>query len=264
MAGCIAAVVSTTVAPAAQIVHFWDFETDFADTIGSGGGTAGVDVSTGTGHDGNTAAVFPATVSGGGPFTSAGYVGTTGVDISGPFAMSYWIRMADDGSTNPRGIFDFSGNGGDGPQSLYIGTSNSLAFRFDGISGGGAALYTAPGGLEDDRWHFVAANYDPATGIELFVDGVSVASAAGAFGDAVGGWSTDQYLGAFNVNITDAVRGLNGGLDDVAIYSGSLTPAHVAALFEGRIQPTQVPEPATIALAAAALALVGNFGRRRG
>ena len=57
--------------------------------------------------------------------------------LTAAFSVSYWFRLPDDGvgNTVPRGIFDFSGNGGDGPQSLYIGTNGNLAFRIDGTLG---------------------------------------------------------------------------------------------------------------------------------
>ncbi|XAL98015.1 LamG domain-containing protein [Phycisphaeraceae bacterium D3-23] len=238
-------------ASAANLVNYWSFEAGFGDSVGSGGGTAGSEVTTGTGHDGNTAAVFPAALSGGGPYNADGYVDTTGVTVSGAFAFSYWFNISDDGTTDPRGIFDMSGNGGDGPQSLYIGNSDSLAFRVDGDGGtGGAALYDNGGaGFEDGQWHFVVGNYDPVTGITLHVDGSGVDASAGGFGNAT--FDADQYLGAFNVGdpVTGpAVRGLNGSLDDVALYSGTLTAAEIDGLFAGTIQPTDIPEPGSLAL----------------
>ncbi len=239
-------------AHAANLVHYWNFEGGFSDSVGSGGGTAGVDVSTGTGHDGNTAAVFPATITGGGTFNSDGYVDTTGVNITGAFAFSWWFNISDDSATDPRGMFDFSSDPNsasvttnDGPQALYIGNNGMLAFRMDGSGGGGAATTAV---AEDGQWHFVVANYDPVTGITLHVDGSAIDASTGGFGDAVGGWDTDQYLGAFNVGGTATARGLNGSLDDVAIYTGNLTAAEIDGLFSGQLAPTDIPEPGSLAL----------------
>ncbi|QDU55081.1 LamG domain-containing protein [Aeoliella mucimassa] len=261
----LALLVFASTASAAQILHYWDFETSYADKVGAADGTAGSEVTTSVGHDGATAATFPGSLAGGGAFTEEGFVDTTGADVIGAYAFTYWFKIADDGTTNPRGLFDFSGNGGDGPQSLYIGNSDTLAFRMDGAGGGGAATYAPEGGLEDDQWHFVAANYDPTTGIELYVDGSTVVGSLDAsFGDAVGGWDADQYLGAFNVNYTTQVaRGLDGSLDDVAIYSGTLTPAQIQGIYEGSLLPTQVPEPSTALMLLGGLTTLLAVGVRR-
>lgn len=249
----LAALLPLTAPGAAIVQNYWDFEGGYNDKIGSANGTAGAEVTTTTGHGGSgTGAVFPGALSGGGAFDSTGYVdinpvtpssGTTG------FSMSYWFKIADDGGTNARGIFDFSGDGGDGPQSLYIGSNNSIAFRVDGTTGGGAALYNNGGaGFEDNLWHFVVATYDPVNGIELHVDGFGVdASNTSTYGTV--NWSADQYLGAFNVN-TQVNRGLDGSLDDVAIYSGILSEAEITGLANGSLTPDQIPEPSTLLLGA--------------
>jgi len=251
--------LAATALPAmsATLVHYWDFEGGYADKAGSADGTAGAEVSTSTGWDGNTAAQFPGAVSGGGAFDSTGYVDiTVGTPVAGAFTMSYWIKIADDGGTNARGIFDFSGDGGDGPQSLYIGGTGNLAFRVDGLSGGGAALAPL---AEDDLWHFVVASYDPTNGIEVHIDGFGVdASNPSTYGTV--NWDPDQYLGAFNVG-TNVDRGLDGSLDDVAIYDGLLTESQINGLFNGTLSPDGIPEPGVTLLGA--LGLLGLLRRRR-
>ncbi|MCP5537846.1 MAG: PEP-CTERM sorting domain-containing protein [Akkermansiaceae bacterium] len=228
---------------AASVVNYWDFEGGYTDKAGTAHGTAGANVSTTAGHTGSpTAAVFPASQAGG--FTSASYVDLPAGNVhnsgSDAFSMSFWFNISN--ATTNRGILDFSGNGGEGPQSLYLSATNTLAFRVDGAGGGGAALYDSTASpLDDGNWHFVAATYDPVTGIEVHIDGYGVDASAGGFGAV--NWNTDQYLGAFNVFGTTADRGLGGSLDDVAIYSGILSEAQITGLASGALTPLEVPEP---------------------
>ena len=243
LVACTLAIPATQ---AAQIVHYWDFEGSYEDKVGAADGTAGSLVTSATGYDGGTAADFVGEVATG--FTADAYVDLDSTQLvspgTGAFSMSYWFKIADDNSTTARGIFDFSGNGGDGPQSLYIGTSGNLAFRIDGTLGGQAALVPVS---EDDQWHFVVATYDPTVGIQLHLDGygVDASTTTTDFGDVA--FDADSYLGAFNVNDTLTARGLDGGLDDVAVYSGVLSAAQIQGLFEGSLSPTQVvPEPSSV------------------
>lgn len=248
------ALLPLTAPGAALVQNYWDFEGNFNDKVGSANGSAGSEVTTTTGHGGSgTASTYPSTLSGGGAFDSDGYTDiapTVPSSGTNAFSMSYWFKIADDSSTNPRGIFDFSGNGGDGPQSLYIGSNNSIAFRVDGTTGGGAALYNNGGtGFEDGQWHFVAATYDPSNGIELHVDGFGVDGSNGSTYGTIN-WDADQYLGAFNVNDSETARGLDGSLDDVAIYSGILSESEITGLANGSLTPDQIPEPSALLLGA--------------
>ena len=134
--GALMALSTPLAAQNATVLNYWDFETDYADKAGTADGTAGTEVTTTTGHDGGTALFAPDSLAGGGAFDNRGYVDLAGAGVfnsgTAAFSMSFWFKIADDGGTNARGLFDFSGNGGDGPQSLYIGTTNNLAIRIDG------------------------------------------------------------------------------------------------------------------------------------
>ena len=151
------------------------------------------------------------------------------------FSFSYWVRMPDDGNSEPRGIFDFSGNGRDGVQSLYIGTTGELAFRVD-APGATFSLVKIPFPLEDDEWHFVAATYDPATGLQVHIDGFGVdGTAAPATGNIA--MDVDSFIGGFNFNPTGGAqnKGLGGVIDDLAIYSGILSQEEIEMLSQPRV-----------------------------
>ena len=80
--------------------------------------TAGAEVTTSVGFDGGTAATFVSGIEGGGAFDETGYVALDSSisSVTGEFSLSYWVKLSVDATTTPRGIFDFSGDGGDGPQ----------------------------------------------------------------------------------------------------------------------------------------------------
>ncbi|BDS08918.1 hypothetical protein NT6N_39580 [Oceaniferula spumae] len=242
--GCACALAP--IAHGVTLLHYWDFEGGYNDKAGASNGTAGAEVSTITGQDGNTGAFFPSAVTGGGAFDSTGYVDIApATNVSGAFSMSYWVQLPADTSTDGRGIFDFSGDGGDGPQSLFIqsgGNAGNLAFRVDGSGTSNAvAFVTVP---EDNSWFHIAANFDPSGNLAVYLNGTPSASVL-ASGVADATWDVDQYLGAFNVN-TLATRGLNGGLDDVAIFSGLLTESEISGLADRSLTPPDlVPEPST-------------------
>ena len=249
--------LATTPAGAVDLVHYWDFEAGYDDVAGTADGTAGSLVTSATGHDGGTAANFVGEVASG--FTADAYVDIDSSQFvspgTGAFSMSYWFKIADDGTTNARGIFDFSGNGGDGPQSLYIGNTGNLAFRVDGTSGGQAALVPVS---EDDQWHFVAATYDPSVGIQVHLDGygVDASTTTTNFGNVV--FDTDSYIGAFNVNDTIAARGLDGGLDDLAYYSGVLSQSEIEDLYSGAAVPSDFIPPPPVPLSLEVNILTGE------
>ena len=215
--------------------------------------TAATTVTTSTSYNGSAAGTFNNAGSGaGGVFDADDYL-----DLSSPisfvddFSIAYWVSLPADASTNPRGIFDFSGNGGDGPQSLFIqggAPAGNMAFRVDGSGTSNSLVFiTVP---EDGTWFHVAATYDEDGMMDVYIDGVLAASAAGVTQAA---WSTDQYIGAFNVSATATHRGTGGSIDDFRIYSDLLTPAEILAL-------ATIPEPSTTALGLLAL---GFLARRR-
>lgn len=255
-----ALLTGSTALHGAAVLHYYDFESNFDDQIGAANGTAGAEVGTviGGGFDSGNAAFFPASLSGGGPFGPTGYVDLSPnvPTLTGAFSFSYWVRLNVDGSTEPRGIFDFSGDGDDGPQSLYIqngANAGRLAFRVDGAGTSNAVAFAdVP---EDGSWFSVIATFDPASNLDLYIDGALEASVA-ATGVTPAAWSTDQYLGAFNINGIASARGIDGDLDDFAIYDDILSPAQISGLADGSLSPASIPEPSGALLSLLGLGLL--------
>jgi hypothetical protein len=232
---CVFLALST--AGAAELVHLWDFEGSkiWNDKAGMAHGLVPMTttLNTSTGHNGGRAATIGSAITG-----TNDYVPLDGTRLfqpaATPFTIIFWFRMPADGTTDPRGIFDFSGNGQDGPQSLYIGTSGELAVRVD-VPGSGFSLAKIAAPLDDGQWHFVAATYDPAAGLNVHLDGFGVdASAAATAGNVP--MNPFSYLGAFNVTGNPEAKGLGGDLDDFAIFAGLLTEEEIAGLYAGTIR----------------------------
>ena len=219
---------------AAELKHLWDFEGDewWLDKAGQAHGTVTatttLTTAAGAGEVG-TAMQIQTSVGGPDDFLQldSSELFVPGVEA---FSVVFWVRMPDDGTTDPRGIIDFSGDGGDGIQSLYIGNSGELAFRVD-VPGGAFSLAKITADLEDDAWHFVAATYDPVAGLEVHLDGFGVDGAASASAGSVP-VNSISYLGSFNYITTQPAqsKGLGGRIDDLAIYSGVLTEAEITGL----------------------------------
>ncbi|MGI9241955.1 MAG: LamG domain-containing protein [Verrucomicrobiales bacterium] len=215
----------------AELVHLWDFEGENwgEDKVGLAHGeiSAETKLVQVPGPNGvGTGMSVPSLVGGGDErlvIDSAQLV-APGAEA---FSVSYWVRMPDDDTTSPRGIFDFSGNGGDGVQSLYIGSSRELAFRID--VPGAFSLVKVPMPLEDDQWHSVVATYDPAAGLEVHIDGLGIDGSADPAGGSVA-YDTESYIGSFNFSDTEEEKGLGGAIDDLAIYSGVLSEEEIIAI----------------------------------
>jgi hypothetical protein len=164
------------------------------------------------------------------------------------FSFTGWFRMPA-ATANNRGIFDFSGNGGDGPQMLLT-SANSLNFRIDGT--GTYNLLTAVTGatVEDNEWHFFAAVYDPSleSGTLKFYldDSVPAATASRNAIPATAVNPATSWLGTFNLSGATEPKGLDGDLDELAWYSGVLTEDQIAQLLAGALHPMDLAEPARI------------------
>ncbi len=229
-------------ASAQELKHFWDFEGDattrWMDKAGAAHGSAPDPITFAPAEDRegtpDSAVHFESIVG-----SPSDYLAIEGAELWQPgdeaFSFSYWFRMPDDGTSDPRGIFDFSGNGGDGVQSLYNANADFFAFRVD-IPGAANALVQISPFPESDAWHFVVATYDPDGDVEVHIDGFGVDGSAAAVGGGVV-QDASPYLGAFNVGAAPAPRGLGGELDDFAIYAGILTEAQIEGLFAGTLSP---------------------------
>ena len=166
---------------------------------------------------------------------------------TGDFSVSFWFNHVDG---NTAGIIDSLASG-DGGLQLNFGT-NALNNRLAvGIrdTGGGFQVVSSEALTGFGNWIHMAVTVDrdSATGVVFYVNGV----AQGTLGDATV-WSgaavdatQDMQIGGFNGN--NAGRATDN-IDELAFYTGILTPTEVAGLANGTLSPTQIPEPGSLAL----------------
>ena len=235
---------------AAELKHFWDFEGEqwWLDKKGTAHGDKPSDTATlerEEGHGGMGESLKVVTKINGGDDQlnlAADQIFQPGEES---FSFFFWVRLPDDMTTDPRGIFDFSGNGRDGVQSLYIGTTEELALRID-FPGSDFSLVKIPVELEDGEWHSVAATYDPTDGLKVHIDGFGVDGSAPAV-DASVSMAADCYIGSFNFTGNPRNNGIGGNVDDFAIYSGVLTEEEITALSKPPEKPELQIETVTVA-----------------
>lgn len=225
--------------------HYWNFddETDpFRDLIGQAHGVV---------TEETTVERVSGRLEGGGALATRSQV--TGPDdflaIDGgllfrpgerAFSVSLWFRMPEPVTAN-RGIFDFSGSGLDGPQMLLT-AAKSLNFRIDGLGAYNLVAAIPDAQVEDGEWHFFAAVYDPELEeqtLKVYLDSSEVTASAsrGSTLPTAVESPPSNYIGTFNFTGASEAKGLAGEVDDLAYYSGVLTPAQIAALRAGDLSP---------------------------
>lgn len=250
--GCLTPAICSAADPAVTR-HFWNFENEtsrYADAVGGLDGTVtettSVNISTGHNPGGSAMNTLSLIANSNDFVTVDGNAPSFFEPGTGAFSVTLWFRMATD-TPNNRGIFDFSGNGFDGPQMLLT-SANSLNFRVDG-SGTYNLVAAIPGAtVEDNTWHFIAAVYDPALAtdtLKIYLDGSTMTASASRGATAATTVVSPAVcaLGTFNLSTAAESKGLDGDLDDLAYYSGALTEQQIGELFAGTLQPTALAAP---------------------
>ncbi|MFE7845375.1 PKD domain-containing protein [Microbacterium sp. NPDC057407] len=172
-------------------------------------------------NEANGSATFTGTSSGLARTTSVTPVGTS-------FATELWFKT----STSSGGKLVGYGNAASGSSTnpdrhLYMRNNGALVF---GVWQGSNRTIESPATYRDNQWHHAVAQLSPTAGMQLFVDGVLVASdntttATGRAltgywrvgGDTVSGWPSAPSSGYFN-----------GRIDEFAVYPATLTAAQVS------------------------------------
>ena len=151
-------------------------------------------------------------------------------DRTDPFSIAAWIR-----TTDPNGIIVAKtwGTNFDPGYEFEILNDRLQVFLIRRRNGNRFIQVeaTAAGTLTDNAWHHVAMTYDgssTAAGVTLYIDGLPVPQTT--IRDNLDG----SMLGIANVTV--GVKGLSamplgGTLDDVRIYSQTLTSSDIAGLY---------------------------------
>jgi hypothetical protein len=115
---------------------------------------------------------------------------------------------------------DFSSYG------LYTGAGGGIAFYVSDGSGYVVAPAAAPNRIWDGEWHHVVGSFDGSR-VRLYLDGSEIGDGSPAAGPiAYGLASSAPYIGSY---VGGCQLGFTGDVDDVRIWSPSLTATEVAA-----------------------------------
>ncbi len=148
----------------------------------------------------------------------------TGPDV---FTVELWFKTS---TTNGGKLIGFgnaqTGNSTSYDRHIYMTNSGQLYF---GVYPGSVQTVNTTASYNDGNWHHVAATLSPA-GMNLFVDGASVGTNAGATSGQVytGWWRVgDDNVGSW-VNVPNSFF-FSGQIDEVRIYTTARTAAQIAA-----------------------------------
>ncbi|MFU8946826.1 LamG-like jellyroll fold domain-containing protein [Mycetocola zhadangensis] len=205
--------------------------------FGASPGSYGTDVTRGTtGVVGENAAVT----------TKGSQNSTIATTVSGgsstTFATELWFNTS---TTSGGKLIGFentqTGNGSDYDKQIYMINSGALIF---GVYTGGVAYLQTPATYNDGTWHHVVGLQD-STGMKLYVDGTLVGSNSTATNQAFTGF---WRIGGGNLNSWPSQPSnsyFTGTLDEVAVYSHSLTSDDVATHYATGINDSTAPSTPT-------------------
>ncbi len=192
-------------------------------------------------------------------YIDTGVASQTGLNFSGtsPFSISAWITRNNVGSYDC--IVGKDSYGTNTGYSLWVYTDNKVTFRF-----GSQLLQSVRTVTNDGNWHLIVASFDGATR-RIYLDGALEASAGGTLLPAP---SLHAYLGTPADAVGNINYGLNGKIDDVAIWDTALVQSDVDTLWNGgsglaaSYAVTPVPEPLSLQLWLGVLAFAVLFRLR--
>jgi hypothetical protein len=140
---------------------------------------------------------------------------TNSVNNPQTYTIAAWFKTSTGGGKKIIG-FESSqvGAGGNYDRMLYIGANNKIYF---GQYINGTVVAVSPSTYNDNIWHYIVGTYgSEGTTMRLYVDGVSVATAAASSAQSYTGW---WKIGGINLN--SWTNGVNG------YYTGNIAAAHV-------------------------------------
>ncbi|MBO1750289.1 PKD domain-containing protein [Actinotalea sp. BY-33] len=203
---------------AASLWRFEDSSGPVLDAIGTNDATATSVVR------GTDAGVLAGTY--GGRFSSSSRV-VAQQRMAGPqqFTAEGWVRTT---STLGGKILGFgssaTGSSSSYDRHMYLGTDGRVTA---GVYSGATRTVRSTARVNDGQWHHVAMTFTPGR-LELFVDGVSQGTTPAPSAESYQGY---WRIGNDNLNgwpNAGAVNGLNGTIDEVAVYPHALSAADIA------------------------------------
>ncbi len=165
----------------------------------------------------------------------------TNLDDLGPITVSAWIfpksmgggslgRIATKANVNA-GSWTFIAQG---PASNCSVTTANLAIAFNKFNTGGTSYScrtTVDNSITLNTWQHVVATWDGTSGgsgVHIFVNGVETSYQSTTGSGSIGSDNTYDFLIG---NRVDGIRGFDGSIDDVRIYSRALSADEIKRLY---------------------------------
>jgi hypothetical protein len=159
------------------------------------------------------------------------------INDPGPnLTLSGWFKVAS-GYANGGGIIGFQSSQTGTPASgwdrrVWMDDSGHIDAGED--TGGTNEIATSPGAYNNGAWHYFVASFSSSSGLNLYIDGSSVAtnSSATAASSFTGYWVIG-YLAGTNWSPAPASEYLAGSLAEIAVFASSLSAGQVTTLYNG-------------------------------
>ena len=206
------------------LLAHWRFDGDTLDSSGNGYGAM---LNNGAGYAGSSAVGTDAVLLNG----LSQWVGTDSIDLGDQFSISMWARV-DSGPSNIQTLVANTTGGApaDGFRFFvneFVTADGSIIFETQSGANGGITRSPA-GTFAFDQWNHLAVSVDTLAGvIRLYYNGVDVTDDTTGLTTIVSGFNT---IGPLELGRMFGAFHFNGGLDDVRLYGGLLTPSDVLQL----------------------------------
>lgn len=159
---------------------------------------------------------------------------TTPVAGPNPFSVEAWVRST---STKGGRVFGFGNGAGSTPSTtvdrqLYLAPDGKVVFGL-----GNDKTVSSTAAINDGAWHHVVGTFkNGSSSMRLYVDGVGQGSLTANPSKLTGYWRAGgESMSGWTGNPTSS--SLVGGLDELAVYSTTLTAARVKAHYDAGVAP---------------------------
>jgi hypothetical protein len=205
----------------AGLTSYYKFSGNANDTTGANNGTLQNSPTSVTDRLGNASSAYS--------FNGTNQYVSTTVSYANPttFSLSIWFKT----TVANNGVLIGFGNVQTGNPSLFD--------RYIWMNGGkvsffaGATSVQSTATYNDGNWHMATATMSSVNGMNLYIDGASVASSANTASQSYTGWWTIGY--------SNNAYYFSGTLDDATIYTTTaLTATQVSTLYSGTSSNTPV------------------------
>ncbi len=202
----------------------YDFSSNVADSSGTGNtGTINGTVTAATDRRGTSSAAY--TFDG-----SSGYI-TTSVSYNQPqvYSINAWFKTS---SAAGGEMVGFANTQGPTPTHYdrHLAMDSAGHVIFGAYDNASTQVITSTSTYNDNAWHMATATMSATTGMTLYVDGVSVGTNANTISEYFVGWWIMGYNN-FSAWPFTANNYYAGTLDDIKIYSVTLTSTQVSELY---------------------------------